>query len=112
MATTAVKKKKKFHVFPIINIIIFLIITLIIMIPIWKVLVDSFDAASGYGMQLWPSRFTFGGYTLIATRRSMYLPFVISLVVTIVGSFLGLTLSTLGAYVLIQWQYGSLPQGM
>lgn len=102
--TTAVKGKKKMHVFPIINVIIFLIISLAILIPIWKVLVDSFDAAAGYGMQLWPSQFTFGGYKLIVTRQSMYLPFGVSLLTTVVGSFLGLTLSTLGAYVLIQWQ--------
>lgn len=104
MATTAVKRKQKFHVFPIINVIIFLIVSLLIMVPIWKVLVDSFDASAGYGLNLWPNRFSLGGYKLIVTRKSMFLPFGISLLVTVVGSFFGLTLSTLGAYVLIQWQ--------
>lgn len=101
--TTTAVKKKKFKIFPIVNVIIFLLISLIIMVPIWKVLVDSFDAAAGYGLSLWPNRFSLGGYKIIVTKQSMYLPFLISLLTTVVGSFLGLTLSTLGAYVLIQW---------
>lgn len=101
--TTTAVKKKKFKVFPIVNVIIFLLISLFIMVPIWKVLVDSFDAAAGYGLSLWPNRFSLGGYKIIVTKQSMYMPFMISLLTTVVGSFLGLTLSTLGAYVLIQW---------
>ena len=37
------KKKKKIKIFPIVNAIIFILIALIIMVPIWKVIVDSFD---------------------------------------------------------------------
>lgn len=98
------KKKNKITAFPVFNTILFIIISLIILIPIWKVLVDSLDAASGYGMNLWPNSFTLGGYKLIITRSSLYRPFLISLVVTISGCFIGLMLSTLGAYVLIQWE--------
>lgn len=98
------KKKKKVKAFPIVNAIIFIIISLIILVPIWKVIVDSLDAAAGYGMRLWPNNFSFGGYKLIVTRGSLYKPFLISCVVTVVGCALGLLLSTLGAYVLIQWE--------
>ena len=44
------KKKKKVKIFPIVNGIIFILIALIIMVPIWKVIVDSFDKTAGYGM--------------------------------------------------------------
>lgn len=98
------KKKKKIKVFPIVNGIIFIIISLIILVPIWKVIVDSLDAAPSYGMSLWPKEFTFGAYVMIATRASLFKPFLVSCVVAIAGTFLGLMLSTLGAYVLIQWQ--------
>lgn len=98
------KKKKKVKAFPIVNAIIFIIISLIIIIPIWKVVVDSLDAAAGYGMRMWPNEFSLGGYKLIITRSSLYRPFLISCVVTVAGCALGLLLSTLGAYVLIQWQ--------
>jgi len=97
-------KSKGIKVFPIINALIFILISLIILVPIYKVIVDSFDGASGYGLNLWPNQFTFGGYKLVFTRKSLIMPFLISLLVTVCGSFLGLALSTLGAYVLIQWE--------
>lgn len=102
--SNANKKKKKVKAFPIVNAIIFIIISLIILIPMWKVVVDSLDAAAGYGMRLWPNNFSLGGYKLIVTRGSLYKPFLISCVVTVAGCVMGLLLSTLGAYVLIQWQ--------
>lgn len=98
------KKKKKMKAFPIFNTILFIIVALIILIPMWKVICDSFDAASGYGMNLWPNQFTLAGYKLVLTRSSLYRPFLISCIITVAGTFLGLLLSTLGAYVLIQFQ--------
>lgn len=98
------KSKKKVKAFPIFNAILFIIISLIILIPMWKVFCDSLDAASGYGMNLWPNQFTLGGYKLVLSRSSLYRPFFISCLITIAGTFLGLLLSTLGAYALIQFE--------
>lgn len=98
------KKKKKFKVFPLVNGLIFIIISLIILLPMWKVIVDSFDARAGYGMLFWPQIFTVDGYKEVITNSVLYRPFLISVFVTAVGSLLGLTLSTLGAYVLIQYE--------
>jgi putative aldouronate transport system permease protein len=99
-----VKPKKKITAFAVVNTIIFILISIFILVPIWKVLVDSLDSTAGYGMRLWPKKFTFGAYKMIVSRADLYRPFLISLVVTVVGTFVGLTLSTLGAYVLIQWE--------
>lgn len=98
------KPKKKITVFGVVNTIIFIIISLIILLPIWKVLVDSFDATTGYGMSFWPKKFTAAGYEMIIKRADLYRPFFISVFVTVAGTFVGLMLSTLGAYVLIQWE--------
>lgn len=98
------KKKKKITPFSVVNTILFILISLLILIPIWKVLVDSLDAAAGYGMRLWPAKFTLGAYKMILSRADLYRPFLISILVTVAGTFVGLTLSTLGAYVLIQWE--------
>lgn len=98
------KKKNKITPFSVVNTVLFILISLLILIPIWKVLVDSLDAAAGYGMRLWPAKFTFGAYKMILARADLYRPFLISVLVTIAGTFVGLTLSTLGAYVLIQWE--------
>ena len=75
------KKKKKVKIFPIVNVILFLVISLIIMVPIWKVIVDSFDAKAGYGMNFLPQTFTLGGYSSILSRVALYRPFLISVVV-------------------------------
>lgn len=97
-------KKKKIKLFPIINAIIFIVIAIFIMIPLWKVLVDSLDMKTGHGMKLWPEQFTLVGYKVILTTKSLYQPFLISVITTFAGTFIGLSLSTLGAYVLIQWE--------
>ena len=98
------KKKKKVKVFPIVNAIIFILISLIILVPMWKVIVDSFDARAGYGMLFWPQVFSINGYKEVITNAVVYKPSLISVFVTAVGSLLGLTLATLGAYVLIQYE--------
>ena len=98
------KKKKKIEVFSIVNGIVFIILALIIIIPIWKILVDSFDLKTAYGMKLWPEKFGFDGYQQVLSNPTLSRPLLISFFTTIVGTLLALTLSTLGAYVLIQWE--------
>jgi putative aldouronate transport system permease protein len=98
------KKKKKIEVFSVINGLIFIIIALIILIPIWKILVDSFDLKTAYGMKLWPEKFGLDGYQQVLSNPTLSRPLFISFFTTVVGTLLALTLSTLGAYVLIQWE--------
>lgn len=95
-------KKKKVQVFDVVNYLVFLIVGLIIMIPIWKVVVDSLNAVGVYQFRLWPSHFTLDGYRVILETYALYRPFVNSVVTTILGALLGLVLSTLGGYVLAQ----------
>ena len=63
MAKTAYRKpKKKVHVFDIVNYIVFILIGLLVLVPIWKVVVDSFNAVGVYQFRLWPEDFTLDGY--------------------------------------------------
>ncbi len=94
---------KKIPVFQIVNGIIFILISLIIIVPMWKVLVDSFDLQSAYGMRFLPEQFGLDGYVSVFSNPTLSRPLMISFVTTIAGTLLALTLSTLGAYVLIQW---------
>jgi putative aldouronate transport system permease protein len=96
-------KKKKLHVFDVVNYIVFIIIGLIILIPIWKVLVDSLNQYGVYQFRLWPKDFTLDGYRTIIETSKLYRPFINSVVTTLLGTLLGLVLSTLGGYVLIQF---------
>lgn len=98
------RKKKKIKVFPVVNGLVFIILALIIIIPIWKILVDSFDLKTAYGMKMWPESFGLDGYTSVFSNPNLYRPLIISVVTTISGTLIALILSTLGAYVLIQWE--------
>ena len=95
-------KKTKVHVFDVVNYIVFVIIALIVLIPIWKVLVDSFNAVGVYQFRFWPEDFTLNGYLTIFTTKRLYRPFLNSVITTVLGTLLGLVLSTLGGYVLTQ----------
>lgn len=96
-------RKKKIKIFPIINYILFVLIALIIMVPIWKVIIDSVDAVGVYQFRLWPNEPTIDGYKVILTTKALFRPFLNSIISTVLGTLLGLTLSTLGGYVLIQF---------
>ena len=94
--------KNKVHVFDVVNYVVFVIVALIVLIPIWKVLVDSFNAVGVYQFKLWPEDFTVNGYLTIFTTVRLYRPFLNSVITTVLGTLLGLVLSTLGGYVLTQ----------
>lgn len=96
------KPKTHIHVFDVVNYIVFVVIALIIMLPLWKVLVDSFNAVGVYQFKLWPTRFTLDGYKTILSTAKLYRPFVNSVITTLAGTLLGLMMSTLGGYVLCQ----------
>ena len=98
------KPKQKLHVFDIINYIVFIILGLCILVPIWKVLIDSLNRVGVYQFQLWPSQFTLDGYRTIIETTALYRPFINSFITTILGTLLGLVLSTLGGYVLVQFE--------
>lgn len=97
------KQKRKISVFSIVNGLVFILFCLFILVPLWKVLVDSLDLTTGYGMKLWPERFGFEGYISVFTNKSLYTPLLNSVITTLSGTLAGLFLSTLGAYVLIQY---------
>ena len=72
MAKEMVSKKPgdKLHVFDVVNYIVFILIGLVIIVPIWKVVVDSFNKVGVYQFMLWPNSFTLDGYkTIIGTQQ-------------------------------------------
>lgn len=97
------KPKNKVHVFDVINYIVFIFIGLLVLIPLWKVIVDSFNQYGVYQFRLWPENFTLDGYRTIIGTQKLYRPFLNSVTTTVIGTLLGLTLSTLGGYVLVQF---------
>ena len=66
-------------------------------------LVDSVDLKTAYGMRLWPAEFGWDGYASVFRNPTLSRPLLVSVFTTIVGTAVALTLCTMGAYVLIQW---------
>lgn len=89
-------------IFVVLNTIFFIIIMALMLIPVFKVLSDSFDANPIYGMNLWPTKFSTDGYEVILTNTDLYGPFLISIQNTILGTLVGLGIACIGAYILIQ----------
>ena len=96
--------RKKNTTFDVILYIVFAILSLIIIIPIWKVISDSFNAVGVYQFKLWPTQPTIGGYATIFSTAKLFRPFVNSVVTTVIGTFVGLAMATLGGYVLNQYE--------
>lgn len=84
--------------------LIFIFITFITVIPLLKIFVDSIDATANYGINLWPQKAVLSGYEIIVTTVALYKPFLVSVYVTLVGTFLGLAVSTIAGYVLMQYE--------
>ena len=86
----------------VVCIILFLcFLMLIMLIPLWKVIVDSLDQTS-VGIRLWPKQISFYAYRTILTKKSLYQPFLVSVYTTVAATAVGLLLTTLAAYVLLQ----------
>ena len=102
MAKEKASRTQKTTAFDIVNYIVFIVIALIVLVPIWKVLVDSLNQVGVYQFRLYPHNFTLDGYKTIIETSKLYTPFLVSVISTILGTLLGLTLATLGGYVLNQ----------
>ncbi len=97
------KPRSQYTPFNFVNGLVFVVVCLVILVPIWKVLIDSLDLTTGYGVKLVPTKFGLAGYATIFSNPSLLRPLWVSVYTTVAGTFLGLALSTMGAYVLIQW---------
>lgn len=90
--------------FNIFNILFFVIVMVVMLIPIWKVCVDSLSReVVSTDITFWPNVFTTEAYKIIFSKETLYHPFWVSIYTTIIGTFAGLIISAIGAYILIQY---------
>ncbi len=114
--------KKKFNLFNpqyaarswfvLFNTLFFVLLMAIMIVPIYKIFCDSMVNQTVYGLNLLPRGldpetnetvwFNVIAYKRIITDPQLYHPFLVSIYTTLLTTFFGLLLSTLGAYVLIQ----------
>lgn len=114
--------KKKFNLFNpqyaarswfvLFNSIFFIALMAVMIVPIFKIFCDSMVNSTVYGLNLLPKGldkntgevvwFNTIAYKRILSDPQLYHPFIVSVYTTLISTFCGLLLSTLGAYVLIQ----------
>lgn len=87
--------------FMICDIAFITILCVFMVIPLLKVFVDSIDPTT-YGIRLWPKEIDFSAYKQILSKSSLYQPLWVSIYTTILATVIGLTLTTLAGYVVIQ----------
>ena len=51
---------------------------------------------------MWPKEWSLDAYRVILSNSSLYRPFLVSVFTTIAGTVIGLAITTLGAYALMQ----------
>lgn len=95
------KGKRGRTIFVICNALFLCLLMLIMVIPLWKVIVDSLDPTS-VGIRLWPKQISFYAYKTILSKKSLYLPLAVSVYTTIGATAVGLLMTTLAAYVILQ----------
>lgn len=92
------KGEKAFGVF---NIILLGITALLFLFPIWFVIKTSLDIAEPcIDMSLLPREFSTVFYRMIIKDKSNWRPLLNSIIITVVGTFSSMVLTTMGAYAL------------
>jgi putative aldouronate transport system permease protein len=89
-------------IFRVFNALFLFLVLIIMLVPLLKVISDSFDRSAIYGLSLWPKNPSIEAYKSIFTNPNLFVPLMISIFTTCAGTILGLTITTLGAYVLCQ----------
>jgi putative aldouronate transport system permease protein len=88
--------------FRIFNVLFLTIVMISMIFPILKIVSDSLDTSGQYGMSIIPKNPSFEAYKVIFTNSTLLRPLLVSIYTTGIGTIIGLFLTTLGAYVLIQ----------
>ncbi len=89
-------------IFRICNVFFMFLLLVLMLVPLAKVISDSFDRSTIYGLNFWPKNPSIEAYKSIFTNPNLRQPLLVSIVTTVCGTVLGLTMATLGAYVLRQ----------
>lgn len=87
--------------FLIFDIVFISLLCVCMIIPLLKVLVDSVDPTT-YGIRLFPKEIDLCAYKQILSKSSLYQPLWVSVYTTILATVIGLTLTTLAGFVVIQ----------
>lgn len=99
----SVSKKEKNTLLDYINMILLSLLCIIVLYPFWNQIVISFtdsSVSSGLGMSLWPEKWSLEAYKYIFTYSDVGIAYFNTIVRTVLGTLLTVTLTVLAAYPL------------
>lgn len=88
-------------IFLICDVVFLVLLMAIMLIPFLKVLVDSLDPHT-YGLRLFPKEIDLTAYKYILSKKSIYQPLWVSVYTTVIATVVGLLLTSLAGYVVLQ----------
>ncbi|MDR1704950.1 MAG: carbohydrate ABC transporter permease [Clostridiales bacterium] len=103
MDALAVKRTRKDVIFDIINMIVWVVVLLLILYPLWLILiasVSSAEAVIGGKVFIWPIDFSWVGYEAVFEHQELLNGFVNSFIYTVSGTALSVIVTMMAAYAL------------
>lgn len=91
------------RVFDVLNIVFLSLLALSTIYPFWDSLVVSVSSLKGYlssGIHLWPSEWSFEGYSYMIQNKELWSSYGNTIFVTVAGTLLNMIVTTMTAYVL------------
>ena len=95
------KKVKNNRAFNVINIILLILLTLIIVLPVWNIVVSSFEGGSNVvndGIKLWPEKFSLDNYKAVFKDTTIWKAFGVSVLKTVIGVVTHVLFTAMVAY--------------
>lgn len=99
----SILSKLRNHWFDILNVIFFIVFSLITIFPIWFVIVGSFNNGVDYtagGVYFWPREFSWDNYTVVLNDMRIWNGLKITVLRTVIGTISGLLFQSIVAYAI------------
>lgn len=97
------KKLKRYDAFDIFLIVFFLLLSFIMIFPIWYVIICSFNEGSDYiagGIYLLPRKFTLYNYYVVFSNEKLWHAYFITISRTVLGTAIALGFTSIVAYAM------------
>lgn len=103
MRKNRIKQSLGSRIFNVVNITLLALLALITFYPFWDCLVVSVSSLKSYletGIHLWPSEWSFEGYSYMLKTAELWTSYANSIFITVVGTLVNMIITIMAAYVL------------
>ena len=103
MKKNHIKQSLGSRIFNVVNVILLAFLAIITFYPFWDCLVVSVSSLKSYlqtGIHLWPSEWSFEGYSYMIQTAELWTSYANSIFITLVGTLVNMIITIMAAYVL------------